>query len=159
MRKGVCLPVFQRLVRYLAHMSAGRLVLWCYFIWYLAVTTWYFDPSWRVWLTAAGISLIIGAALLINTTRSGTRPVRLERWPAVRLFLFPFCVSSFSALVKGHGFWLVFSPKPGELIIGAALCAGFAAAVALAKAANRNHGDTEGHSIARITRNTRTHGE
>jgi len=37
----------------------------------------------------------------------------------------PFCVSSFSALVKGHGFILIFSPRPGEDLLASALCAGF----------------------------------
>ena len=37
---------------------------------------------------------------------------RLGFWPTVRLFMMPFCVSSFAALVKGKGFYLVFSPQP-----------------------------------------------
>src|SRR5438270_8262406 len=105
-----------RLLKYLRSMSAGRLILWCYFIWYLVVLVRYFDPSPSLWLTSLGLSLIIGVALLINTTASGTRRVRLEPWPTFRLFLTPFCVSSFSALVKGHGFFLIFSPRSNELV-------------------------------------------
>ena len=108
-------------------------MLWCYFIWYLVVVVRYFDPSPEMWLTAAGISAIIGTALLINTIASGSKPVRLETWPAARLYLFPFCVSSFSALVKGRGFILVFSPRADELLLGLGLCLAFCAAVMLAK--------------------------
>ena len=108
-------------------------MLWCYFIWYLVVLVRYFDPSLEMWLTAAGISAIIGTALLINTIASGSKPVRLEPWPAARLYLFPFCVSSFSALVKGRGFILVFSPRADELLLGLGLCLAFCAVVMLGK--------------------------
>src|SRR5437588_2703800 len=99
------------LVRYLATLNRGRLILWCYFLWYLVVLVRYFDPNPRLWLTSLCLSLIIGAALLINTTASGTRRLKLEAWPAFRLFITPFCVSSFSALAKGRGFVLIFSPR------------------------------------------------
>ena len=124
----------RRLSRYLAGLSAGRAILWCFFIWYAVVLVRYFQPEPRLWLTAVGLSAIIGTALLINTTSSGTRPVRLETWPAFRLYLFPFCVSSFSSLVKDRHFWLIFSPRPGELLTGLGLCLGFGAIVALSKA-------------------------
>jgi hypothetical protein len=121
------------LVRYLAGLSAGRLVLWCYFIWYLVVVVRYFDPSPWLWLTSLGLSLIIGLALLINTTRSGTQRVRLEAWPTFRLFLIPFCVSSFSALVKSGGFIAIFSPHWGELTTAAGLCAALCSGAAWAR--------------------------
>jgi hypothetical protein len=122
----------------MACLSMGRLVLWCYFIWYLVVLVRYFDRDPRVWLTSLGLSLIIGIALLINTTVSGKVRVKLEAWPTFRLFVTPFCVSSFSALVKGKGFILIFSPNPHELVIGLALIAGFCAAVLLARRASNN---------------------
>src|SRR5439155_3855025 len=86
-------------VRYLANLSAGRYVLWCYFIWWSVVLVRYFDPSLRLWATSLGLSVIVGLALFINATVPGTRRVRLEPWPTFRLFLIPFCVSSFAALV------------------------------------------------------------
>ena len=46
-----------------------------------------------------------------------------DRWTTLRLFLMPFCVSSFAALVKGKNFLLIFSPKPGEILLAVALCA------------------------------------
>ena len=45
----------------------------------------------------------------------------------------PFCVSSFSALVKGRDFFLIFSPRIRETLTAAALCAAFCATVALLK--------------------------
>src|SRR5687768_18140294 len=94
-----------RLIDYLANLSAGRFVLWCYFIWWAVVLVRYFDPRPAIWLTSLGLSVIIGVALLINTTASGSARVRLEPWPTFRLFLTPFCVSSFAALVKDRGFF------------------------------------------------------
>ncbi|HEX4794832.1 MAG TPA: hypothetical protein VH370_13620 [Humisphaera sp.] len=123
----------RRLRLYLANLSAGRLILWCYFIWYLLVLVRYFDPRWRIWATSFGLSLIIGAALLINTTLSGKVRLKLEHWPTFRLFVTPFCVSSFAALVKEQHFILIFSPNRHESFAGAGLIAAFCAIVWIAK--------------------------
>ena len=123
------------LIRYLRHLSTPRLVLWCYFIWYLVVLVRYFDPSPRLWLTAAGTSVIIGIALLLNTTASGKQRVKLEPWPTFRLFLTPLCVSSFAALVKDKGFILIFSPNWRDLAVAAALWMALSLATLLAKRA------------------------
>ena len=109
--------------RYLTTLSTGRLILWCYFIWYAVVFVRYFDPSLRLWLTSLGISGIIGVALYISTAASGTTKVKLDFWQTFRLFLMPFCVSSFAALVKDKGFILIFSPKPHETLLAVAVCA------------------------------------
>lgn len=111
------------LIRYLSNLSNGRLILWCYFIWYAVVLVRYFDPSLRLWLTSCGLSLIIGFALFISTTAASKNKVKLEFWQTARLFIMPFCVSSFSALVKGRGFVLIFSPKPKEILVAVLLCA------------------------------------
>ena len=121
------------LTRYLTNLSKARLTLWCYFIWYLVVLVRYFEPSARLWLTSLGLSLIIGTALFISTTTAGTARVKLERWQVIRLFMMPFCVSSFSALVKGKGFVLIFSPNPSELLTAAGFCALLCGTVALLK--------------------------
>src|SRR5437667_3980431 len=99
------------LIRYLASRSAARLVLWCYFIWYGVVLVRYFDPTPRLWLTSLGLALIIGLALYLSTTAAG-KDLKLGFWPTFRLFLMPFCVSSFAALAKDKGFILIFSPNP-----------------------------------------------
>ena len=89
----------------------------------------YFDPSARLWLTSLGLSVIIGFALCLSTAGHGPARVRLDRWTLFRLFLMPFCVSSFAALVKGRGFVLIFSPVPRENLLAAALCLVFALVV------------------------------
>jgi hypothetical protein len=83
----------------------------------------YFDASLRLWLTSLGLSVIIGFALYISTVSAGTNKVKLEFWQTFRLFLMPFCVSSFAALVKGKGFVLIFSPNLGEIGLAVGLCA------------------------------------
>ena len=110
------------LFRYLAHLSTGRLILWCYFIWYCVVLVRYFDPSPRLWLTSLGLSLIIGCALYLSTTAADKNQVHLDFWKILRLFLMPFFVSSFAAMVKGKGFILIFSPRQGEILIAVAGC-------------------------------------
>ncbi len=109
--------------RYLATLSRGRLILWCYFIWYCVVLVQYFDAAPRLWLTSLGLSGIIGFALYLSTAGSGTTKVQLDRWQLFRLFLMPFCVSSFAALVKGKNFILIFSPNPAEIMLAVAICA------------------------------------
>ncbi len=123
--------------RYLRALSRGRLILWCYFIWYVVVLVRYFDPAPGLWMTSVGLSVIIGLALYLSTAGSGTTKVKLDRWQTFRLFLMPFCVSSFAALVKGKDFVLVFSPRPRENLIALAFCAGLCALVLLLKRFSR----------------------
>ena len=118
---------------YLAGLSRGRFILWCYFIWWVVVLIRYFDPAPQIWLTSLGLSVIIGAALYINTTASGTSRVKLEKWPTFRLFLTPFCVSSFASLVKGRGFVLIFSPRWEEMVAALGACAALGAMILLAR--------------------------
>ena len=125
--------VVVRLGRYLAQLTPGRIVLWCYAIWY-AVNVWnHFDPNPRLWLTSLGLSGIIGLALLLSTRTTNARPAPLDPWVVFRLFLMPFCVSSFAALVKGAGYILVFPPTWRENIAGLACIAIFLAIIALLK--------------------------
>lgn len=120
------------LVAYLRQLTLPRIVLWCYLIWYLVMAAAYFDPAPRLWLTSAGLSLIIGFALVLSVVCAPQAP-RLDRWQTFRLFLIPFCVSSFAALVKDRGFVLVFSPRPAETGLALALCAAFVLLVGLAR--------------------------
>ena len=121
-------------MRYLRELSTARLVLWCYLIWYLFFAARYFEASATLWFTSLGLSAIIGVALLLSTTGGGTR---LSFWPTFRLFLMPFCVSSFSALVKGRGFTLIFSPRRWENLTALALIAAFCAVALVLKRAAR----------------------
>jgi hypothetical protein len=111
------------LLRYLANLTTGRMILWCYLVWYLVVLVRYFDPTPRLWLTSLGLSAIIGYALYLSTTASRPGGVKLDFWTLARLFMMPFCVSSFAALVKGKGFVLVFSPELGENLLALGICA------------------------------------
>jgi len=107
---------------YLRQLNTGRLILWCYLIWYLMVLIRYFDPRPSLWLTSLGLSGIIGYALYLSTAAAGKQKLTLDRWQLFRLFLMPFCVSSFAALVKNEGFILIFSPKAGENMAAVILC-------------------------------------
>lgn len=119
-------------IAYLRDLTLPRIVLWCYLIWYLVIAGAYFDPAPRLWLTSAGLSLVIGFALVLSVVCASHAP-RLDRWQIFRLFLIPFCVSSFSALVKDRGFVLIFSPRPAETGLAVALCAALLAVVAIAR--------------------------
>jgi hypothetical protein len=110
------------MLSYLRNLNTGRLILWCYFMWYLVVLVRYFDPDPRIWGTSFGLCFIIGFALYLNATRSGAQVRPLHFWPAFRFFMMPLCVSSFSALVKGRGFFLIFSPNPWEVAAAVGLC-------------------------------------
>jgi hypothetical protein len=121
------------LVRYLAALTMPRLVLWCYLIWYGFVLERYFDPSPRLWLSSLGIAAIIGSGLYLSTAHGGRTRTRLEPWQIARLYMMPFCVSSFAALIKGRGFVLVFDPSWAANAVAGAGCVAFVAAALLAR--------------------------
>jgi len=114
-------------MRYFSQLPPGKIALWCFLIWYLATVAAHFDPTPSIWLNALGISAIIGIALYLSVREPGKAPP--DRWTVLRLFLMPFCVSSFSQLIKGRGFVLVFPPDARELATAIAACATFVAAV------------------------------
>jgi hypothetical protein len=122
-----------QLGRYLANLNTGRLILWCYAIWYLVNVTNHFDPRPRLWFTSIGLSGIIGFALLLSTRNSSRGTMQLDRWQVFRLFLMPFCVSSFAALVKDEAYILIFPSRWQENAFGLAAIASFVVAVKLLK--------------------------
>lgn len=119
------------LIRYFSTLTKGKIVLWCYLIWYLVTVFLRFDPSPRLWLNSLGISAVIGVGLLLSVSNLGGS--RADRWQTFRLFAMPFCVSSFSALIKGHGYIFIFPSSVDELAISLAACAGFVVFVLTAK--------------------------
>lgn len=127
--------VFAGLQRYFAGLSSARVILWCYAIWYLVNVWHHFDPRPRIWLTSVGLSAIIGFALLLSTAGGKSGKVKLDRWQVFRLFLMPFCVSSFAALVKDAGYILIFPPSWKQNLIGAAAICAFLAFVGLLRKA------------------------
>ena len=96
-----------------------KLVLWCYLAWYASIVPFYFDPSPVIWLSAVGISALIGIALIFATKVPG---LPMDGWTKFRLFLFPFCVSSYSALIKGRGFVLLFPTETRPLLTAMGAC-------------------------------------
>ena len=120
-------------MRYFANLPPGKIVLWCFLLWYLATVIHHFDATPSIWLNALGISAIIGVALYLSVREPGSVPP--DRWTVLRLFLMPFCVSSFSQLIKGKGFVLVFPPDLHENAISLAGCAAFVIAVLALKRA------------------------
>ena len=122
------------LLRYFSTLSTGKTVLWCYLIWYFVTVANYFDPALAIWLNALGISGVIGVALMLSVGSPGAR--KADRWVTFRLFFMPFAVSSFSSLIKGHGFILIFPPRLPELLTAASLCGAFILLVFLLKRFN-----------------------
>lgn len=112
-----------RPLKYLSELTPGKIVLWCYLIWYLVTVAAHFDPSPGLWLSSLGISAIVGFALLLSLHKE--TPASSNRWQTFRLFLMPFCVSSFSALIKGQGYILVLPSRSLELGLSLSLCAIF----------------------------------
>jgi hypothetical protein len=107
-------------VRYFKNISNGKIVLWCYLIWYCVTLYYYFDSSLGIWLNSIGISIVIGIALLLSVSTSNSQ--QKDHWQRFRLFIVPFCVSSFSSLIKGQGFILIVPPKPIEQIASVGAC-------------------------------------
>lgn len=121
----------KRLVQYFREIKSDKAVLWCYLIWYVTTVYFYFDSSIRLWIDAIGISAVIGTGLLLSV--SSGKVVR-DKWQTFRLYLMPFCVSSFSALIKGQGFIVFISPKIEESLLSAACCILFLSLVLALKA-------------------------
>ena len=113
------------LVHYIASLPASRLVLWSFVIWWAVMASYYFTPDLRLWTTSLGIGVIVGFALMLSTGPISLDRFRNRFWESVRLFVCPFMVSSFSALVAGNSFVLVFSPSLRENTIAVTAIAVF----------------------------------
>ncbi|MEC4746968.1 hypothetical protein [Methylomicrobium sp. Wu6] len=115
-----CKTQISRMIHYFVSLSKGKVVLWCYLIWYIVTIIHYFDPSIRIWLNSLGISLVIGFALMLSASKP--RDAKVDFWQTFRLFMMPFCVSSFSSLIKGQGYILIIPPNPTEQLISIGAC-------------------------------------
>jgi len=91
----------------------------------------YFDPTLAIWLNSIGISVVIGFALLLSVGNNETKP--LDPWQTFRLFMMPFGVSSFSSLIKGHGFILIAPPVLTEFLFSVGSCLAFVVCVYILK--------------------------
>ncbi|RYZ93066.1 MAG: hypothetical protein EOO68_22085 [Moraxellaceae bacterium] len=122
----------QRLYLYLAYIKPGKLVLWCYMIWYLVTVYFHFDPSIKLWINSAGISLVIGTALMLSVS-----PVKSDHWQVFRLYWMPFAVSSFAALIKNQNYFIIFSPHPYEIFTALVCCCIFLLMVVAVKLSHK----------------------
>jgi hypothetical protein len=75
----------------------------------------------------------MGYALWLSAVNSPTGRIKIGRWQLFRLYMAPFAVSSFAALVKGKGFILVVFPTPKENAIALGSCALFTTAAQIAR--------------------------
>jgi hypothetical protein len=67
--------------------------------------------------------MVIGIALMLSVSNPlGSKP---DNWQTFRLFMMPFCVSSFSSLIKGKGYIFVIPPNTSEQIISVGACLSF----------------------------------
>lgn len=118
------------LIQYLYEIKLDKTILWCYLIWYVTVVFFHFDPSVKIWINSIGISAVIGTGLMLSVSSSkGER----DRWQALRLYLMPFCVSSFSALIKERGFIIFISPNIKETIVSVSGCVLFISVILVVK--------------------------
>lgn len=115
---------------YFAVLKPGRLVLWCYLIWYLATLFHHFDASPKLWINSAGISVVIGTALMLSVSSAS---VTTDYWQTFRLYWMPFAVSSFAALIKDQNYFIIFSPNKREVLFAIGGCVLFLAMVAIVK--------------------------
>lgn len=121
------------MIGYLSSLSAGILTLWCYIIWYLVMIVFYFDKNIALWGNSLGLSIIVGLALVLATGALSLERIRNNFWQVSRLFICPFCVSSFSALTKEKNFSLIISPIFEQNIIALGFCLLFAFMVLIIK--------------------------
>jgi hypothetical protein len=118
-------------IQYLYDIKLAKVILWCYLIWYLVTLYFYFDPSPKLWINSIGISAVIGTGLLLSVTPG--KNGKHDYWQTFRLYLMPFCVSSFSALIKERGFIVFVSPRLNETLISLLCCALFLLVVFVVK--------------------------
>lgn len=118
-------------LNYFVRLKTGKIILWCYLIWYLVTLYNYFDPNLAIWLNSLGISAVIGFALLLSVGNNKAEPK--DPWQTFRLFMMPFGVSSFSSLIKGHGFILIAPPVLAEFVFSVGSCLAFVACVYILK--------------------------
>jgi len=124
-------------IHYLAQLRMPKIILWCYLLWYLVIAVFYFDTRPALWINSLGISLVIGTALVLSVLPPAGLHA-MEKWAVARLFMMPFCVSSFAALIKDRGFFIVFSPNLHENLVALAACALFVATAFVCKSMSQH---------------------
>lgn len=121
----------QTINNYFRQIKLGKLILWYYLIWYFTTVYFHFDPNPKIWVNALGISVVIGVALILSVGNG--QSLMANPWQTFRLFWMPFAVSSFSALIKGQGFFVIFSPYLFESLVSISACLLFTSLIMLLK--------------------------
>lgn len=119
------------LIQYFQEIKLDKAILWCYLIWYLVIVYFYFSPSLKLWINSIGISAVIGTGLLLSVSSANRE--KKDDWQTLRLYLMPFCVSSFSSLIKDQGFIVFISPKIQENFVSLLGCILFLSMVLMLK--------------------------
>lgn len=128
--------IFLSILNYFVQIKPGKMVLWFYLIWYFVTVYFHFDPNPKIWINAVGISVVIGIALMLSVS-NGQSPLA-NPWQTFRLFWMPFAVSSFSSLIKGQGYTVIFSPQLYEIVVALSACVLFGLLVVVLKWRNRH---------------------
>ncbi|MEM9337924.1 MAG: hypothetical protein AAGA66_04295 [Bacteroidota bacterium] len=87
-----------------------------YSSWYLFVVITNFDYQLQLWINAVVIAVFVGIALNASVEYSNFSRMN------VRLFIIPFAVSSYTGIVRGNDFFLIFPPDPVESVFGLICC-------------------------------------
>lgn len=109
-----------RLIRHFARLQPGLLIVWLFLIWYVTMVGLHFEAAPRLWLNALAMATLVGTALLLSVQHGAA--ASLGFWRTFRLYAIPFCVSSFSALVRDDGFYAIFAPSVSENLLAAGCC-------------------------------------
>lgn len=120
---------------YLKSLRTSKIALWCYLIWYSITIINYFDANLNVWINSFGISVVIGIALMLSV--ADEKNWFKINWQTARLFIMPFCVSSFSALIKDKNYFIIIPDNKFVLLQSIMACSVFIAAVFIIKRTNK----------------------
>lgn len=123
------------ILNYFDTIKLDKIILWCYLIWYVVIVIFYFDPASKIWINSLGISAVIGTGLIlsVSSNKSNQQQDKPDYWQIFRLYFMPFCVSSFSTLIKDKGFIIFISPNLLENMLAIFICVLFLVTIALIK--------------------------
>mmetsp|Transcript_8440 Transcript_8440/g.20748 ORF Transcript_8440/g.20748 Transcript_8440/m.20748 type:complete len:201 (-) Transcript_8440:356-958(-) len=102
------------------------LPVWFLMFWYIYIMGFFGVPDPEVWGPAVGIAFIVGCVLTGNMYNGPFEEFwRKRKYPTMRVFAIPFCVSSYSSTlqVRKEDFAFIF-PKNAGICVGGLILAG-----------------------------------
>mmetsp|Transcript_22031 Transcript_22031/g.32836 ORF Transcript_22031/g.32836 Transcript_22031/m.32836 type:complete len:182 (-) Transcript_22031:204-749(-) len=96
------------------------LPVWWLTIWYLYILSFYGSADPKMWGSAVGIAIIIGCTLFSNMYYAPfDKFMEKNDWVVIRVFIIPFCVSSYSQVIqkKEDEFAFIF-PRDAGIALG-----------------------------------------